>query len=330
MDTTRRWSRRHALQALAGVAAATIASSIRAQSYPSRPVTIVVPFPPGGPTDITARRLAAALSSQFGQQFVIDNKPGAGGTVGTAFVAKAQPDGYTLLWGGTSTIAVAPSLYRNLTYEPLKDFLPVSLAASGPLLLAGTPSLPANNLKELITLARAAPSKLNFASAGTGTSTHLTGELFKARANIDIVHVPYKGGGPALNDVLGGQVQLIFDTLAIILPHVKSGKLRAFAVTSANRHPLIPDIPTVAESGFPGFESTVWFGMLAPAKTPREVVTRLSAEMRSAAARPDLQETFSSQGFDTVSNTPDAFAELIRSETAKWTEVVRVSSSKID
>jgi tripartite-type tricarboxylate transporter receptor subunit TctC len=330
MDSTRRWSRRQALQALACVAAATIASSIRAQTYPSRPVTIIVPFPPGGPTDITARRLAAALSSQFGQQFVIDNKPGAGGTLGTAFVAKAQPDGYTLLWGGTSTIAVAPSLYRNLTYEPLKDFSPVSLAASGPLLLAGTPSLPANNVKELIALARTAPSKLNFASAGTGTSTHLTGELFKAKANIDIVHVPYKGGGPALNDVLGGQVQLIFDTLAIVLPHVKSGKLRAFAVTSAKRHPLIPDIPTVAESGFPGFESTVWFGMLAPARTPREVVMRLSAEMRGAAARPELQETFSSQGLDTISNTPDAFAELIRTETAKWTEVVRVSGSKIE
>lgn len=330
MNASQGWTRRRALLALAYAAAASVAPGAGAQSYPSKPVTIVVPFPPGGPTDITARTLAAALSNQLAQQLIVDNKPGAGGTVGSGLVAKAQPDGYTLLWGGSSTLAVAPSLYRNLSYEPLKSFSPVSLAASGPLLLAGPSSLQANDLRELISLAKSAPGRLNFASAGTGTSTHLTGELFKSQANLDIVHVPYKGGGPALQGVLGGQVQLIFDTLAIILPHVRSGKLKAFAVTSANRHPLIPDIPTVAESGFPGFESTVWFGLVAPAGTPREIVQRLSVEMRNAAASPELQETFARQGLDIVTNTPDAFAEWIRAETVKWTQVVRSSGATVN
>lgn len=330
MNTSQGWSRRRTLLALASVAAASLAPGASAQGYPSKPVMIVVPFPTGGPTDITARMLAAALSNQLGQQFIVDNKPGAGGTMGSGLVAKAPPDGYTLLWGGSSTLAVAPSLYRNLPYEPLKSFSPVSLAASGPLLLAGTSSLQANDLHELIALAKSAPGRLNFASAGTGTSTHLTGELFKSQANVDIVHVPYKGGGPALKDVLGGQVQLIFDTLAIILPHVRSGKLKAYAVTSANRHPLIRDIPTVAELGFPGFESTVWFGLVAPAGTPRDIVQRLSAEIRSAAAALELQETFARQGLDTVTNSPDAFAEWIRAEIVKWTQVVRNSGATVN
>ena len=321
------WSRR-ALLALASAAAAAVAPGTSAQSYPSKPVTIVVPFPPGGPTDITARTLAALLANQLGQQFVVDNKPGAGGTLGSGLVAKAPPDGYTLLWGGSSTLAVAPSLFSGLSYDPVKSFAPVSLAASGPLVLAATPMLQANNLRELIALAKSAPGRLNFASAGTGTSTHLTGELFKSQAGIDIVHVPYKGGGPALNDVLGGQVQLIFETLTIVLPHVKAGKLKAFAVTGSTRHPLIPEIPTVAESGFPGFESTVWFGLVAPAGTPREIVQRLGAEIHRAASSRELQETFAKQGLDTVANSPEAFEEWIRGESVKWGQVVRASGAK--
>jgi tripartite-type tricarboxylate transporter receptor subunit TctC len=325
------WTRRRALVALACAFTVSAAPGIAcAQDYPSKPVTLVVPFPPGGPTDITARTLAAALSTQLGQQFVVENKPGAGGTLGSGLVARAQPDGYTLLWGGTSTLAVAPSLYRSLPYEPLKSFSPVSLAASGPLLLAGSPALQANDLREFVSLAKSARGRLNFASAGTGTSTHLTAELLKSQANIDLVHVPYKGGGPALAGVLGGEVQVIFDTFAILLPHVRSGKLKAFAVTSPNRHPLIPEIPTVAESGFPGFESTVWFGLVAPAGTPREIVQRLSAGIRAAAASPALREAFAKHGLDTINSTPEMFAEWIRTETAKWTQVVRASGARAE
>lgn len=326
----RGWLRRSALLVFVAAIAATVTPELGAQSYPAKPVTIVVPFPTGGPTDVTARMLAAALSTQFSQQFVVDNKPGAGGTLGSGMVAKAQPDGYTLLWGGSSTLAVAPSLYRNLSYDPLKSFAPVSLAASGPLVFAAAASVQANDVRELIALAKSAPGRLNFASAGTGTSTHLTGELFKSRANINIVHVPYKGGGPALNDVVGGQVELIFETLAIVVPHVKSAKLKAFAVTSPSRHPLIPDVPTIAESGFPGFESTVWFGLVAPAGTPREVVQRLSAEIRSAAATPEMRNAIAKLGLETAANTPEAFTEMIKEESVKWSQVVRASGARID
>ena len=313
---------------IASFALALAAAAAGAQIYPARPVTIVVPFPPGGPTDITARTLAAALSSQLGQQFVVDNKPGAGGTVGSAFVAKAAPDGYTLLWGGTSPLAVAPHLYTPPPYEPLDAFAPVSLAARAPLVLAAAASLKASNVRELITLAKIAPGRLNFASAGNGTSTHLAGELFKSRAGIDIVHVPYKGGGPALQSLLGAQTELIFETPSIVLPQVKGGKLKALAVTSAQRHRLMPELPTVAESGLPGFDATVWFGLVAPAGTPPDIAQQLSAELQRAAASRELQETFTKAGFDSIANSPQAFREWIRDEYAKWGAVVRASGAR--
>ena len=284
---------------------------------------MIVAFPPGGGTDILGRMLAQRLGETLGQNVVVENRGGAGGNVGTKATARAAPDGYTILMGNVAPNAINVSLYRNLPFDPVADFAPVSLVAATPNLLVVHPSTAARTVKDLIALARARPGTLNFASAGNGSSSHLAGELFRVLAGAEIVHVPYKGAGPAMLDVLSGQVQLYFATLPAALPHVKSGKLAAVAVTSARRSPALPDLPTVAESGVPGYEASTWYGVLAPARTPASAIERLHGDIVKILAQPEFRERLQAQGFDLVGSSPEAFRAAIRSEIAKWGRVVR-------
>jgi len=261
------------------VVLAALSPVAAAQNYPTKPIRLVVPFPAGGTTDILARAAAQKLSEALGQQVVVDNRPGAGGNIGADIVAKSAPDGYTLLMGTVGTHAINPSLYTKMPYDHFKDFVPVVLVAGVPNVLVVTPSLPVNSVQDLIKLAKEKPGQINFASSGSGTSIHLSGELFKTMTGVEMTHVPYKGSSPALTDLMGGQVQLMFDNLPSALPQIKGGKLRAIAVTSTKRAPALPDIPTMAESGLPGFEASSWFGVLAPAGTPPAVVTRINTEI---------------------------------------------------
>jgi tripartite-type tricarboxylate transporter receptor subunit TctC len=302
-----------------------------AQSYPSRPITLLVPFPAGGSNDVAARLLAQALSSSLGQPIVVENRgSGAGGTVGTGSAAMAAPDGYTLVMGSTSTLAVAPALYSKLEYDPIKSFAPVSLLSSVPLLLVATASLPANSLADLIALARAEPGQLDFGSAGVGTLAHLTGELFKTSAKIDVVHVPYRGGAPALADLMAGRIQFMFETVQLTVPQIEAGKLKPIAVTGVKRHPLLPNVPTIEESGIAGFRAELWFGLLAPAGTPAAIVDRLNAETVKALESPELRAAFTSKGLNPVTSTPQEFAKLIATEYARWSEVVKASGAKAE
>ena len=301
-----------------------------AQAYPNKPVRLVVPFPPGGTTDILARSVAQKLYEAWGQQVLIDNRPGAGGNIGTEIVAKAVPDGYTLLMGTVGTHAINSSLYSRLPFDPVKDFAPVTLVASVPNVLVVHPSLPAKSVKELIALIKAKPGELTFASSGNGTSIHLAGELFKSMTGTTMLHIPYKGSAPALTDLLGGQTNMMFDNLPSSIQHIKSGKLRALAVTSSHRSSALPDVPTVAESGVPGFEASSWFGVLAPAGTPREIVNKINADIVKALSAPEIRERLSGQGAEPVGNTPEQFAAYIKAESAKWAKVVKESGAKVD
>lgn len=300
-----------------------------AASYPSKPVRLVVPYPPGGPTDIVARLVAQKLSEQTGQQFIVDNRPGAGGNPGAELVARSPADGHTLVVA-TTAHAINPSLFKNLGYSLSKDFAPVSQLTSGPLVIVVNPQLPVRNVAELVALAKARPGELNFASSGNGQSTQLSAELFAAMAGVRMNHIPYKGSAPALTDTMGGQTQLMFDTMLSALPHVKAGKLRALAVTSAARSPVAPDVPTVAESGLPGYEAIAWNGLLAPAGTPAEVLARLSAELRTALAAPDVRDRFEAQGFAAAWSTPADFGRFMAAEVDKWAGVVKTSGAKVD
>ncbi len=301
-----------------------------AEDYPNRPIRFIVPFAPGGGGDIVVRTLAQKLNATLGQPVVVDNRSGAGGNVGTDLAAKSSPDGYTILMANVAPIAINVSLYKKLPYDPVKDFAPVSLIAVFPNVLVVYPSLPAKSVKELIALARSRPGQLAYASAGNGSTTHLAAELFKNQAAIDMIHVPYKGGGPALVDLIAGQVNLYFGSMPAALPHVRSGKLRALAVTSARRSRAAPELPTVAESGFPGFEAATWIGVLAPAGTPPPIVTRLNREIVTILQQPDLEERLSAQGAEPVTNTPAQFAAYIRSEIRKWSQVVTDSGARVD
>jgi len=300
-----------------------VAAAASAEGYPEKPVRMVVAFPPGGGTDILGRMLAQRLGETLGQNVVVENRGGAGGNVGTEAAARAAPDGYTILMGNVAPNAINVSLYRNLPFDPVADFAPVSLVAATPNVLVVHPSTAARTVKGLIALARARPGTLNFASAGNGSSSHLAGELFRVLAGAEIVHVPYKGAGPAMLDVLSGQVQLYFATLPAALPHVKSGKLAAVAVTSARRSPALSDLPTVAESGVPGYEASTWYGVLAPARTPAAAVERLHGDIVRILAQPEFRERLQAQGFDPVGSSPEEFRAFIRSEIAKWGKVVR-------
>ncbi len=313
------------------VACAAVAPAGMAQTYPSKPIRFVVPFPPGGPLDVMARGVGQKLQETWGQPVVVDNRPGAGGGIGADLVAKSPGDGYTLLMGAVSTHAINPSLYAKIPYDAQKDFVPVALVAQVPNILVINPSVPVQSVQELIGYARAKPGSLSFGSGSTGSTGHLAGELFKTMAGVDMVHIPYKGGAPAMQDLLAGQTQLMFDNLANALPQVKAGKLRALAVTTLKRAPAVPDLPTIAEAGLPGFDLTTWFGVFVPAGTPPETVAKLNAEIVKALASRDLGERLAAMG--TVapeSNTPERFAAFVRAEAAKYAKVVKDSGARVD
>lgn len=303
------------------VACALAAPPVAAQTWPNRPIRLVVAFPASGTTDIIARGVAAEISKSLGQQVYVDNRPGAGGNIGTDLVAKSPPDGYTIVMGTVGTHAINVSLYSKLPYDAVKDFAPVTLVASVPNVLEVNPSLPVKTVKELIAYAKANPGKLNFASSGSGTSIHLSGELFKSITGVDMLHIPYKGSAPAITDLIGGQANLMFDNLPSSIGHIKAGQLRAIAVTTLTRSPALPDVPTIAESGVPGYEASSWFGVLAPAGTPKEIVARLHDEIVKALKTPVLRKYLQGQGAepvgDTLKNSPNTSAP--RSQNGrKW------------
>jgi tripartite-type tricarboxylate transporter receptor subunit TctC len=310
--------------AVAAVALALVAISACAQSYPTRPVRMIAPFAPGGGTDISARILAEGLTRVLGQTVVVDNRPGAGSTLGTDLAAKASPDGYTLLLGNIS-MAFNAALYRKLPYDTVSDFAAISLVSDQPNILVAHPSLPAKTLGEFVALARSQPGKLTYGSAGTGSGTHLAMELLLMSQRMDLVHVPFKGTGPALTALLGNQISVFFSTYASALPHVKVDRLRAYAVTSAKRTATLPEVPTVTESGVPGYEYSTWYGLLAPVGVPKAILDKLSEATRSVLKMPDVRERYLSQGMDPVPTTPAEFAKLIRSEMDKWGKVVKAA-----
>jgi tripartite-type tricarboxylate transporter receptor subunit TctC len=316
--------------ALAAALTLVGARDVIAQGYPAHPVKFVVPYPAGGAADILARVVGQKLSERLGQPVVIDNRPGAGTAIGSELVAKAPADGYTILMGTVSSHAINPALNTHVGYDPIKDFAPISPVASLPFILDVHPAVPANSVAELIALAKAHPGKLNFASAGNGTSNHLAGELFKSMAGIDIVHVPYRGSAPALSDVIAGQVTMMFDLTITSLPQIQAKQVKALAITTPKRSALAPDLPTVAESGLPGYAVDAWFGVFAPAGTPMPIVDRLNADTVAAMSLPDVRERLAGQGAEPLTSTPAAFADFVRSEAAKWQKVIRESGATVN
>jgi tripartite-type tricarboxylate transporter receptor subunit TctC len=300
-----------------------------AQPYPHKPLRLVVPFPPGAGTDMFARVIANKLGDSMGQEVVVENKAGGGATIGTEFVARSAPDGYTLLIS-TASHAINPSVYRKLPYDTLKDFVSVTELATVPIVLVVNPSVPAHSVKELVDLAKAAPGKLNIGSSSSGTVFHLAGELFKSMAGIDMVHIPFSGGGPALAALLGGQIDVLFETSLTVQAYAKAGKLRILAVGSEQRVRGMPDVPTLSESGFPGFSAENWYGIYAPAGTPHEIVMKLNHEIVKALSLPDVKERFASQGADLVGNTPEQHTAFLKAEMGKWKGIVRISHATVD
>jgi tripartite-type tricarboxylate transporter receptor subunit TctC len=299
-----------------------------AADYPERPVTVVVGFPPGGPSDVLARIVAKKLGELLGQPFVVDNRPGAGGNVAGEIAAHAEPDGYTLLMGNNSILATNASLYANIGFDPVRDFTPISLIGTQANILVVNPNVPANTMAELIDLAKANPGKLNFASSGYGAAAHLAGELFKTEAHIDIVHVPYKGAAPALEDLISGQDQMMFATAASVVGMIKNGQVRALAVTTLKRTAILPDIPTVDELGIKGFEATTWHGLVAPEGTPKDIIATLYRATIAALNDPEVRQSLGTLGVDIVGDTPDEFSAYIQAEIPKWAEVIKASGAK--
>jgi len=314
-------------RSIVSLALTLFAALALAQDYPVRPVRIVVPFSAGGPNDIIARLVAHRLGEALGQQMVIDNRPGAGGNIGTDSVAKAPPDGYTLLSAGPGSLITNP-LIGKVPYDTPRDFAPVSLMAGAPNVLVVHPSVPAKSVDELIALARAQPGRLNYASAGAGSNAHLAAALFAAMAGVELAHVPYRGTGPGLNDLAAGQVQLAIFGIPPVLPHVKRGALRALAVTGKRRSAELPDVPTVDEAGVPGYEVNPWYGLLAPAGTPAPIVARLSAEVTKIVRAPEMRDKLAAQGAEAAGGTPEEFAAVIRADTVLWTRVIREAGIK--
>jgi tripartite-type tricarboxylate transporter receptor subunit TctC len=311
------------------LALAVLAPGALAQGWPNKPVKLVVPYPPGGPTDIVARVVAERLGAQTGQTFVVENKAGAGGNLGAEAVARSAPDGYTLLVA-TTAHAINMTVFKQLAYDVKRDFAPVSLLTQGPLVLVTHPGFGAATVAEVIAKARAQAGGLAYASSGNGQSTHLSAELFASMAGVKLVHVPYKGSAPALQDVIGGQVPMMFDTMLSALPHVKSGALKAVAITGERRSAAAPDVPTIAESGLPGYQAYAWNGLLAPVGTPAEVITRLSDELKKALALPAVQERFGAQGFAATWTSPAQTADYVAAEVDKWRAVAQRSGAKVD
>jgi len=314
---------------LAFAAASILTTAAQAQGWPSKPIRLIVPFPAGGGTDIIAREIANKLTSH-GYNFVIDNKPGSGGNLGVDAAAKAAPDGYTLVLGQTSNLAINPTLYSKLPYDPVKDLTPVSLVASSPLVIVAGSSTPYKTLSDVVKAAKDKPGAINYASSGNGTVSHLAGESFQKTAGIKLTHIPYKGASQGATDVIGGQVQLYISTVPTLIGHIKSGKMRPIAVTSLQRVQDLPQVPTVAESGYKGFESTTWFGILGPANLPKDVVSKLNADINAVLKEPDLRQKLVAQGADVTGSSPEQFATLIRDDIVRWGKLVKESGAKID
>jgi tripartite-type tricarboxylate transporter receptor subunit TctC len=310
---------------IAALAVAVVPMTSAAQAYPTKPIRLVVAFPAGGSTDIIARLVAQRLGERLGQQVIVDNRGGAGGTIGTEIAARAAPDGHTLTMGTTSTHVIAPAAYAKVSYDPVKDFSPITLVASTPYLLVLHPGVKANNLKEFVALAKSQPGKMNFASAGTGSTTQLAMEMLKIAAGIDIVHVPYGGNGPAGTATLGGQVQALFGSMPAVLPHAQAGRLRPIAVGTATRSPALPNVPTVAESGYPGFEVSLWLGFFAPKGTPQPVLNRLQKELTEIASNAEMKAQFEKNGASSVTNTPAEMNALMKTELEKYSKVVKAA-----
>jgi tripartite-type tricarboxylate transporter receptor subunit TctC len=319
---------------LIGIAAFTIhafaAAPAHAQAYPTRPVSIVVPYAPGGPTDATARIVAQSLQKQSGGIFIVENTPGAGTTIGAAKVAKAAPDGYTLLWGGLSSHAMAPHLYQRLSFDPHKSFEPISMVASSPYVLVVNVNSPIRTVAELIGKAKAAPGKMNYASPGEGSSPHLTTELFLSESKIEAQHIPYKGGSPAMAALLSGEVDFVIDTLTVPMPMIKSGRVRALAVSTAKRIPEMPDVPTLQESGLAGFEAATWFAMFAPKGTPSDVTTALNKMVNAALKDPAVVSRMAQAGLHPMPSTPDQLSEMVTSENAKWGKIIKAKNIRLE
>jgi tripartite-type tricarboxylate transporter receptor subunit TctC len=305
-----------------------LAAGVAHAQFPNRAIHVVVPFPAGGPTDVLTRALGQKLSERWSQPVVVDNKPGAGGAIGSDFVAKSTPDGYTLLMATTSTHSIGPSL-QKMPYDPAKDFAPVSQVSNATNVLVVSPRLGVSSVRELVALAKAKPGALNFASSGIGTIPHLTGEMFKHMAGVDIVHVPYKGTGLSIPDLANGQVALLFDSIVTAQTHVKAGNVKALAISSPRRSPLMPELPTMIEAGIAGFESETWFGLLAPAGTPPDIVSRISADTAAALADAGLRAHFAAAGAETVGGTPAQLAARIKADAAKWAEVIKAANVKV-
>jgi tripartite-type tricarboxylate transporter receptor subunit TctC len=310
-----------------GVLSALLVGYASAQEYPSKPIRLIVPFAPGGPTDIMSRAISERIPARLGHPLIVDNRAGAGGSIGSEIAAHSAPDGYTMLLGHIGTHAINVSLYPRIGYDPVKDFAPITMIATLPLGLWVNVSVPAHSVQELVDLAKAKPGQLNFGSAGSGGPTHMAGEMLKAMAHIDIVHVPYKGNAASLTDLVAGRVQIMFSNLLTAGPHARAGKLRGLAITSARRSPQAPDLPTVAESGVRGYDLTPWYGLLFPAGTPRGIVTQLNREIGAILTTPEMAERFRTQGIDLVTSTPEAFGALIKSEIPKWRKVVKESGA---
>ena len=300
-----------------------------AQAYPHKPLRLVVPFPPGGPTDILGRALGAKLGELLGQPVIIDNRGGAGGGIGADNIAKSAPDGYSLLLGTTGTHTINPNLYSKLPYDPIKDFVPISLVVKYLNILVVNPNVPVTSVAELIALAKQKPGQITFGSAGNGSSNHLTAEMLATMTGVKMQHVPYKGSGPALNDVIAGQISFMFDQYSTVGPNIKAGKLRAIGIATKQRHPLLPDVPTIGET-VPGFEVSPWYGLFAPAGTPRAIIDRLNADLVKVMNSPEIHARMTTLGWDPVTNTPEQFAAQIKSELAIWADVVKKSGAKID
>ena len=330
MSHVTRTTRRAVLGAIALAATATLPLGAAAQNYPTKPITIVVPFAAGGTTDILARLVGQHLSTELGQPVVVENKAGAGGNIGAAFAAKAAADGHTLFMGTVGTHAINASLYKKLPYDPIKDFAPLTRVAMVPNLLVAHPSQPFKTVQEMIAYAKANPGKINFGSPGNGASPHLSGELFKSMTKVDMVHVPYKGSAPAVSDLLGGQISIMFDNLPSVIPHVRGGKLRAIAISTAKRSADLPDVPTIAEAGVPGYEATSWFGMFAPAATPKPVLDKISAALGKVLANAEVKKKIDDQGGEPANETPAQFADFIQKESLKWGKVVKESGASLD
>ncbi|MFL5072289.1 MAG: Bug family tripartite tricarboxylate transporter substrate binding protein [Xanthobacteraceae bacterium] len=318
------------MRRLIAIALFSIALLAQAQPYPTKPIHLIVPFPPGGGNDTVARAIAQQLGPDLGQPMVIDNRPGAGGSVGAELAAKAPPDGYTLFLAGVGSHAVNPNVHAKLPYDPVKDFAPVTLLASAPSVLVVNPAVPARTIAEFTAYARANPGKLNYASNGAGSAAQLAAAMYETMAGVRMVHVPYKGIAPAMTDLMGGEVQLMFGTIVALVPHIQAGKLRALAVTSRKRSPLLPDLPTLAESGLPDYQAGSWYGILAPAGTPREIIERLHGAIVKALKQPDVAKRLAAEGAEVIGSTPGEFAAHIKSELARVGDVVRAAGIRAE